>query len=112
MRRYLILFTILFVTLCSCQQNNYNVDEYKVTSTIRTRFACTKVYSQITNTRDESQELCFDITLPENAFISNLCMEVDGVKYRGIVEEKERARLEYNRALTSKVTVALVEAVE
>lgn len=109
----LILFATVFIALCSCQTiPEYNVDKYIVTSTISLRFACTKVYSQITNTRDESQELCFDITLPEDAFVSNLCMEVDGMKYRGIVEEKERARLEYNHLLTSKVTVALVEAVE
>ena len=111
--RYLILFTVVFVTLCSCQKNvDYYVDEYIVTSSIRTRFACTKVYSQITNLRDESKELCFTIELSEDAFVSNLCMEVDGVKYRGIVEEKERARDEYDQAVKSKITVALVEAVE
>ena len=109
----LILFTILFVTLCSSQQNDdYNVDEYRVTSSIRTRFACTKVHSKITNKRYVPQELCFSIKLSEDAFISNLCMEVDGVKYRGTIEEKEIAKREYNLALTSKMTVALVEAVE
>ena len=56
------------------------------------------MYSQITNLRDESKELCFTIELSEDAFVSNLCMEVDGVKYRGIVEEKERARDEYDQA--------------
>ena len=90
----------------------YRVENYTVHSTVKTRFACTKVYSHITNTGTQAKELCFTITLPEKAFISGLCMEINGKKFQGIIEEKTLAKIMYDEAIKSKFTVALVESVE
>ena len=89
----------------------YRVENYTVHSTVKTRFACTKVYSHITNTGTQAKELCFTITLPEKAFISGLCMEINGKKFQGIIEEKTLAKIMYDNA-KSEFTVALVESVE
>ena len=88
------------------------MENYTVHTTVKTRFACTKVYGNITNTGTQAKQLCFTVTLPEKAFISNLCMEVDGKNYRGIIEEKMLAKIMYNSAIESKFTVGLVESVE
>ena len=93
-------------------RQGYRVENYTVHSTVKTRFACTKIYSNITNTGSEAKEICFTITLPEKAFISSLCMEVDGKKYQGTIEEKETARSLYETAIKSNFTVALVESVK
>ena len=95
-------------------QNNqgYRNEYYSVQSTVKTRFACTKVFTDLRNTGNTSKELCFDITLHKNAFISGLCMDVGGKKYRGVIKEKKVARVEYNNAVQSSVSVALVESVK
>ena len=93
-------------------RQGFRTEYYSVQSTVKTRFSCTKVFSDIRNTGNASKELCFIITLPEKAFISGLCMEVDGKKYRGVIKEKQVARVEYNNAIQSSVTVALVESVK
>ena len=107
-RQNLPCFTLLSIQ----SRQGYRVENYTVHSTVKTRFACTTVYSHITNTDWVTKELCFTITLPEKAFISSLCMEVDGKKYQGIIEEKSRAKVMYDDARNSNVTVALVESVE
>ena len=90
----------------------YRVENYTVHSTVKTRFACTKIFSNITNIGNENKELCFTVNLPEDAFVSNLCMEVEGRKYRGYIEDKEVARILYDQHINSGITVALVESVE
>ena len=93
-----------------CVSPPYAIDVYNVTSTVKRRFACTRVYSEIVNTANSSQEMCFSVQLPEEAFMSGLCLEVGGRKYSGVVREKEAARLKHEENVRTGVTSGLVES--
>ena len=71
-----------------CVPPSYVIDEYSVTSTVRNRFAHTRVHSEIINTGNVSQEICFSLQIPSEAFVSRLCLEVGGKKYSGVVQER------------------------
>ena len=90
-----IFFLVLFWTgvfssnnTAPCVPPTYVIDVYDVTSTVKNRFAHTRVYSEIINTGNVSQEICFSLQLPSEAFVSGLCIEVGSKKYSGVVQEK------------------------
>ena len=97
-------------TTTPCVPSPYVIDLYSVTSTVKNRFACTRVYSEIINTGNVSQEICFSLQLPSEAFVSGLCLEVGGKKYSGVVQEKEAARQTHEENVVTGVTSGLVES--
>uniref|UniRef100_A0A0L8FLN6 VWFA domain-containing protein n=1 Tax=Octopus bimaculoides TaxID=37653 RepID=A0A0L8FLN6_OCTBM len=62
------------------------------------RFATTQMTSLVANNKKYSQEITFNVKLPEAAFISGFKMVIDGVEYPGEVKEKEEARKVYEEA--------------
>jgi len=58
----------------------------------------TKVEAKMKNPALNSQEVTFSMVLPNQAFISNFSMEINGREYVADVMEKEEARITYNKA--------------
>lgn len=69
-----------------------------ITSDIRMRFATTRVVSKMANYNNYSKEATFEVILPNEAFISNFSVEIDGAVYPGEVKEKEAAKKAYDKA--------------
>ncbi|WAR26685.1 ITIH6-like protein [Mya arenaria] len=69
-----------------------------VDSEIQFRYATTKVTSRLKNPRDQKSEALFDVTLPNEAFITNLTLEVDGNVMVGEIQGREEARRRYEAA--------------
>uniref|UniRef100_A0A8C4NTK8 Inter-alpha-trypsin inhibitor heavy chain H3 n=1 Tax=Dicentrarchus labrax TaxID=13489 RepID=A0A8C4NTK8_DICLA len=88
------------------------VEVYSVTvgCTVTSRFAHTVVTSKALNKANTSQEIFFEMELPKTAFITNFSMEIDGQVYVGEVKEKEKAKKEYEKAVSSGQTAGLVKA--
>ncbi|XP_048253842.1 inter-alpha-trypsin inhibitor heavy chain H3-like isoform X2 [Haliotis rufescens] len=79
--------------------NQLTVKSFLVRSHIRYRFASTVVASTVINDDGtQSREAVFEVMLPEEAFISNFSMTVDGEVYVGRVEEKQKALTSYQQA--------------
>nr|CBN81064.1 Inter-alpha-trypsin inhibitor heavy chain H3 [Dicentrarchus labrax] len=66
--------------------------------------------SKALNKANTSQEIFFEMELPKTAFITNFSMEIDGQVYVGEVKEKEKAKKEYEKAVSSGQTAGLVKA--
>ncbi|XP_014277353.1 inter-alpha-trypsin inhibitor heavy chain H4 [Halyomorpha halys] len=81
-----------------------------VESSIKFRYAHTRVTSRIANPANTSQEVVFMMLLPETAFITSFVMEVEGKQYRAYVREKEIAKKEYEEAVSSGLAAAHVHA--
>ncbi|XP_034726552.1 inter-alpha-trypsin inhibitor heavy chain H3-like [Etheostoma cragini] len=92
--------------------NEATVEVYsvKVDCTVTSRFAHTVMTSKALNKADFSQEIFFEIELPKTAFITNFSMEIDGKMYVGEVKEKEKAKKQYEKAVSSGQTAGLVKA--
>nr|CAD7462131.1 unnamed protein product [Timema tahoe] len=70
-------------------------------SKIQHRYAKTTVTSKVDNTNKMSTEIFFRLVLPESAFISQFQMEIDDKVYKANVKEKEKAKEEYNVAVSA-----------
>ncbi|XP_070708560.1 inter-alpha-trypsin inhibitor heavy chain H3-like [Pempheris klunzingeri] len=66
--------------------------------------------SKALNKANSSQEIFFEMELPKTAFITNFSMEIDGQVYVGEVKEKEKAKKQYQKAVSSGQTAGLVKA--
>ncbi|XP_010777739.1 inter-alpha-trypsin inhibitor heavy chain H3-like [Notothenia coriiceps] len=75
----------------------------------RQRRTGNNVTVQLTPPR-KSQEIFFEVDLPKTAFIANFSMEIDGQMYVGDVKEKEKAKKQYEKAVSSGQTAGLVKA--
>uniref|UniRef100_A0A8D3AII4 Inter-alpha-trypsin inhibitor heavy chain H3 n=1 Tax=Scophthalmus maximus TaxID=52904 RepID=A0A8D3AII4_SCOMX len=82
----------------------------RVSCTVTSRFAHTVMTSKALNKANSSQEIFFAVELPKTAFITNFSMEIDGQVYVGEVKEKEKARKQYEKAVSSGRTAGLVKA--
>ncbi|KAK3590742.1 hypothetical protein CHS0354_030981 [Potamilus streckersoni] len=69
-----------------------------IRSNVVYRYASTRVTSTVVNDDFLPRETAFDVSLPEDAFISNFTLEIDGIEYVGVVKEKEEAKRQYDRA--------------
>ncbi|KAM7006172.1 inter-alpha-trypsin inhibitor heavy chain H3-like [Tautogolabrus adspersus] len=87
------------------------VEVYSVTvdCTVTSRFAHTVMTSQALNKANTSKEIFFEVQLPKTAFISNFSMEIEGQLYVGQVKGKEKAKKEYEKAVSSGQTAGLVK---
>ncbi|KAK4880739.1 hypothetical protein RN001_008885 [Aquatica leii] len=92
---------------------NYAVDkpeiyQMHIQTSISNRFAHTTVTSKVRNFAAKAQEAVFSLVLPNTAFISGFIMEVDGKNYTAYVKEKEEAKREYDKAVSSGHSAAHV----
>ncbi|XP_036958429.1 inter-alpha-trypsin inhibitor heavy chain H3-like [Acanthopagrus latus] len=90
--------------------NMVEVHSATVDCTVTSRFAHTVMTSKALNKANTSQEIFFEVELPKTAFISNFSMRIDGQVYVGEVKEKEKAKKEYEKAVSSGQTAGLVKA--
>uniref|UniRef100_A0A665UMM0 Inter-alpha-trypsin inhibitor heavy chain H3 n=1 Tax=Echeneis naucrates TaxID=173247 RepID=A0A665UMM0_ECHNA len=86
------------------------VHSVTVDCTVTSRFAHTVMTSVALNRANTSQEIFFDVELPKTAFITNFSMEIEGQVYVGEVKEKEKAKQQYEKAVSSGQTAGLVKA--
>ncbi|KAI4888237.1 hypothetical protein NFI96_009183 [Prochilodus magdalenae] len=86
------------------------VQSVKVDCKVASRFAHTVMTSTALNKANVSQEAFFEVELPKTAFITNFSMEIDGKTYVGDVKEKEQAKKQYEKAVSSGQTAGLVKA--
>ncbi|XP_042261663.1 inter-alpha-trypsin inhibitor heavy chain H3-like isoform X1 [Thunnus maccoyii] len=82
----------------------------RVVCAVTSRFAHTVMTSKALNKANSSQEIFFEVELPKTAFITNFSMEIDGQEYVGEVKEKEKAKKQYEKAVSSGQTAGLVKA--
>uniref|UniRef100_A0A8C2ZPY4 Inter-alpha-trypsin inhibitor heavy chain 3 n=1 Tax=Cyclopterus lumpus TaxID=8103 RepID=A0A8C2ZPY4_CYCLU len=97
-----------------CIRNNLHVPRSRVYSvkvdcTVMSRFAHTVMTSRALNKANSSQEIFFDVELPKTALIVNFSMQIDGEVYVGEVKEKEKAKKQYEKAVSSGQTAGLVK---
>nr|CAD7195186.1 unnamed protein product [Timema douglasi] len=78
-----------------------NILSFHAESKIQHRYAKTTVTSKVDNTNKMSTEIFFRLVLPESAFISQFQMEIDDKVYKANVKEKEKAKEEYNVAVSA-----------
>uniref|UniRef100_A0A8C5ALP6 Inter-alpha-trypsin inhibitor heavy chain H3 n=1 Tax=Gadus morhua TaxID=8049 RepID=A0A8C5ALP6_GADMO len=78
--------------------------------TVASRFTHTVMTSTALNKANSSQEIFFEVDLPKTAFITNFSMEIEGQIYVGVVNEKEQAKKQYEKAVSSGRTAGLVKA--
>ncbi|KAL0978563.1 hypothetical protein UPYG_G00172280 [Umbra pygmaea] len=92
--------------------DNVNVEVYsvKVDCKVTSRFAHTVITSSALNKGNFSQEVSFEVELPKTAFITNFSMEIEGQTYMGEVKEKEKAKKQYEVAVSRGQTAGLVKA--
>ncbi|KAM9859818.1 inter-alpha-trypsin inhibitor heavy chain H3-like [Aulostomus maculatus] len=86
------------------------VHSFRVACTVTSRYAHTVMTSKALNKANISQEIFFEMELPKTAFITNFSMEIDGQIYAGEVKEKEKAKKQYEKAVSSGQTAGLVRA--
>nr|CAD7429753.1 unnamed protein product [Timema monikensis] len=84
-----------------------NILSFHAESKIQHRYAKTTVTSKVDNTNKMSTEIFFRLVLPESAFISQFQMEIDDKVYKANVKEKEKAKEEYNVAVSAGLYSAL-----
>ncbi|KAL6111867.1 itih3 [Pungitius sinensis] len=94
----------------STREATVEVHSVKVDCTVTSRFAHTVTTSKALNKANFSQEIFFEMELPKTAFIVNFSMEIDGEVYVGEVKEKEKAKKQYEQAVSSGQTAGLVKA--
>ncbi|XP_044254677.1 inter-alpha-trypsin inhibitor heavy chain H4-like [Tribolium madens] len=85
------------------------INSMHIETTINNRFAKTLITSKVKNTKNKAEETTFSVILPENAFISEFEMEIDGKIYKAYVKEKEEAKTIYTQAVSSGFGAAHVE---
>ncbi|XP_052466258.1 inter-alpha-trypsin inhibitor heavy chain H3 [Carassius gibelio] len=86
------------------------VQSIKVDCKVTSRFAHTVMTTKALNKANISQEVSFEVELPKTSFITNFSMEIDGKTYTGVVKEKEKAKEQYQKAVSSGQTAGLVKA--
>uniref|UniRef100_A0A8C2K0W4 Inter-alpha-trypsin inhibitor heavy chain 1 n=1 Tax=Cyprinus carpio TaxID=7962 RepID=A0A8C2K0W4_CYPCA len=82
----------------------------RVDCKVASRFAHTVMTTKAFNTANASQEVFFEVDLPKTAFITNFSIEIEGRIYVSEVKEKEKARHQYESAVSSGQTAGLVKA--
>ncbi|XP_041836029.1 inter-alpha-trypsin inhibitor heavy chain H3a isoform X2 [Melanotaenia boesemani] len=90
-------------------QPQVEVHSVIVECTVTSRFAHTVMTSAALNEANSSKEIFFEVDLPKSAFITNFSMEIEGKVYVGVVKEKEKAKKQYEKAVSSGQTAGLVK---
>nr|XP_015836303.1 PREDICTED: inter-alpha-trypsin inhibitor heavy chain H4-like [Tribolium castaneum] len=80
-----------------------------IETTISNRFAKTLITSKVKNTDNQAKEAIFSVILPENVFISEFQIEIDGKIYNAYVKEKDEAKTTCTEAISRGFCAADVE---
>ncbi|XP_056591544.1 inter-alpha-trypsin inhibitor heavy chain H3a [Triplophysa dalaica] len=94
----------------SVSNSQIEVQSVKVDCKVTSRFAHTVMTTKVLNKANVSQEVFFEVELPKMSFITNFSMEINGNTYTGEVKEKEKAKQQYEKAVSSGRTAGLVKA--
>ncbi|XP_049327922.1 inter-alpha-trypsin inhibitor heavy chain H3 isoform X1 [Astyanax mexicanus] len=94
----------------SVSSDEIEVQSVKIDCKVASRFAHTVMTSTALNKANFSQEVFFEVELPKTAFMTNFSMEIDGKIYVGEVKEKEKAKKQYEQAVSTGQTAGLVKA--
>ncbi|XP_031423009.1 inter-alpha-trypsin inhibitor heavy chain H3-like [Clupea harengus] len=86
------------------------VQSVRVDCKVASRFAHTVMTTKALNKGNSSKEIFFEVDLPKTAFITNFSMEIDGETYVGEIKEKEKAKKQYEKAVSSGQTAGLIKA--
>ncbi|XP_030403128.1 inter-alpha-trypsin inhibitor heavy chain H6 [Gopherus evgoodei] len=81
---------------------------FSVRSTIVSRYASTRVRTELSNPHAEPKEAIFDLDLPGSAFISNFTITINKKLYVAEVKEKRQAKKMYDEARKQGQTAAHV----
>uniref|UniRef100_A0A3P8QED9 Inter-alpha-trypsin inhibitor heavy chain H3 n=1 Tax=Astatotilapia calliptera TaxID=8154 RepID=A0A3P8QED9_ASTCA len=104
-KKPIFIFLHFLLSLSQVEVHSVTVD-----CTVTSRFAHTVMTSKAFNKANSSQEIFFEVELPKTAFITNFSMEIEGQVYVGEVKEKEKAKKQYEKAVSSGQTAGLVKA--
>jgi len=96
----LLLLTLALFGHQSLGQNT-EITRFNVETEIQMRYAVTQVEMQVKNLASETDEVFFDMYIPEEAFVSNFTMEIKDQTYVAKVEEKETAKEIFDQSETS-----------
>ncbi|XP_029645020.1 inter-alpha-trypsin inhibitor heavy chain H4-like [Octopus sinensis] len=94
----LLLFGFVLGSEVVADDSSLNIHSFSVMSDIKFRYATTRVETVFKNTRKSSALAVFHVNIPENAFVSNFTMEVNGSVFVGDVLEKKQAKEIYDKA--------------
>ncbi|XP_067243589.1 inter-alpha-trypsin inhibitor heavy chain H3 [Chanodichthys erythropterus] len=86
------------------------VQSMRVDCKVASRFAYTVMTTKALNKANAPQEVFFEVDLPKTAFITNFSIEIEGRIFVSEVKEKERARQQYESAVSSGQAAGLVKA--
>uniref|UniRef100_A0A673B3M3 Inter-alpha-trypsin inhibitor heavy chain H3 n=1 Tax=Sphaeramia orbicularis TaxID=375764 RepID=A0A673B3M3_9TELE len=108
----LVLLLLVLLVLALLLLLLYQVEVHSVTvdCTVTSRFAHTVMTSKALNKANISQEIFFEVELPKTAYITNFSMEIENQVYVGEVKEKEKAKKQYDAAVSRGQTAGLVKA--
>ncbi|KAM7134137.1 inter-alpha-trypsin inhibitor heavy chain H6 [Macrochelys suwanniensis] len=81
---------------------------FSIRSTIVSRYASTRVRTDLSNPHAEPKEAIFDLDLPSSAFISNFTITINNKLYVAEVKEKHQAKKMYDEARRQGQTAAHV----
>ncbi|XP_063930131.1 inter-alpha-trypsin inhibitor heavy chain H4-like isoform X2 [Zophobas morio] len=88
---------------------NPQIYSMQIFANVSNRFARTLITSKVRNSESTAHETTFSVVLPDNAFISEFEMEIEGKIYKAYVKEKEEAKKIYQEAVSSGQSAAHVE---
>uniref|UniRef100_A0A671NEH5 Inter-alpha-trypsin inhibitor heavy chain H3 n=1 Tax=Sinocyclocheilus anshuiensis TaxID=1608454 RepID=A0A671NEH5_9TELE len=108
--RHLKKSSIVSLQKRSVSSGEIEVQRIKVDCKVTSRFAHTVMTTKALNKANVSQEVSFEVELPKTSFITNFSMSIDGKTYTGVVKEKEQAKQQYQKAVSSGQTAGLVKA--
>lgn len=74
------------------------IERMNITSSIQMRYAITKVETRVKNAQNETQEIFFDVYIPNEAFVSNFSMTIKNTTYVAKVDTKESAQAIYDNS--------------
>uniref|UniRef100_A0A3Q2QAD2 Inter-alpha-trypsin inhibitor heavy chain H3 n=1 Tax=Fundulus heteroclitus TaxID=8078 RepID=A0A3Q2QAD2_FUNHE len=110
-KRLLLLSFIFFYNhIIFSVPEKVEVYSVRVVCTVTCRFARTVMTSKALNKANVAQEISLEVELPKTAFITNFSMSIDGRTYAGEVKEKEKAKKQYDKAVSKGQSAGLVKA--
>lgn len=104
----LLLLEFVLVSEVVADKSSLNIHSFSVISDIKFRYATTNVEAVFKNTRKSAALAVFHVNIPENAFVSNFTMAVNGSVFVGKVLEKNQAKAIYDKAAQRGETAAYV----
>eukprot|EP00106_Octopus_bimaculoides_P010943 XP_014778385.1 PREDICTED: inter-alpha-trypsin inhibitor heavy chain H4-like isoform X2 [Octopus bimaculoides] len=104
----LLLLGFVLVSEVVADNSSLDIHSFSVISDVKFRYATTRLETVFKNTRKSAALAIFHVNIPENAFVSNFTMAVNGSVFVGEVLEKKEAREIYNKAAQRGETAAYV----